>query len=224
MTTGSPTDIFKRLKGNLVDWFGQDSPNVDALLKGVAQTDSTIYGLIGYANQQARIKTATGDALDLISLDFFGGNLPRHTGENDTSFRQRILASLFQERATRKGMYTVLLTLTGIPPVIVEGGYIGNVGTYDTTLYYDAAFGYGWLAPYTAIIYAFRPKPTGFTGFGSYDQAGFGYDYHFNNAYVDTSQEILTVTDADIIAAIQATKVYGTLMYVYIDNVFIGTY
>jgi len=224
MSTGDQSDIFNRLKNNLVPWFGQDSPNVDALLQGIAKTDSTIYALIGYANTQTRIKTATGDALDLISLDYFGGDLPRHPGENDASFRNRILADLVQERATRKGMYTVLKNLTGIAPIIIEGTYAGNVGFYDRSFFYDSAYGYGWFGPYTAIIYAFSPAPTGFVGYGTYDGGGFGYDYSFNNAYVDLSQEIITVTNADIIAAIKATKVFGTLMYVYINNVFQGAF
>jgi hypothetical protein len=217
MATGDQNDIFNRLKGNLVPWFGNDSPNVDALLQGTAQTDSTIYSLIADASLQCRIKTATGDALDLISLDFFGGKLPRHPQENDASFRNRILANLVQERATRKGMITVLTNLTGRAPLVVEGFGAYGIGAYDQTLFYDVGYGgAGWLQPYTAIIYAYRPQPEGFMGIGAYDNHGFGYDFYFNNAYVSIAEEIVFVTDQDIIDAIEATKPYGTYMYVSI--------
>lgn len=216
MATGDQNDIFNRLKDNLVPWFGQDTPNLDALLQGTAKTDSTIYSLIDYANQQTRIKTATGDALDFISLDYFNGSLPRHPGENDASFRNRILASLVQERATRKGMITVLTNLTGRTPIVIEGFYSYGIGAYDQSLFYDVGYGYGWLQPYTAIIYAFRPQPQGFMGVGAYDISGFGYDFYFNNSYVSINDEIIFVTDQDIINAIEATKCFGTYMYVSI--------
>lgn len=216
MATGDQNDIFKRLKSNLVPWFGESSPNVDALLQGTAKTDSTIYSLIADTSKQARIKTATGDALDLISLDYFGGALPRHPTENDSSFRSRILANLVQEKATRKGMITVLTNLTGRTPVVVEGWGTYAVGAYDQTLFYDTGFGIGWLQPYTAIIYAYRPIVQEFAGVGAYDVSGFGYDFYFNNAYISLSQEIVFVSDQDIIAAIEATKPFGTYMYVSI--------
>lgn len=216
MATGDQNDIFNRLKANLVPWFGQESPDADALLQGIAKTDSTIYSLIADTNQQARIKTATGDALDLISLDFFGGKLPRHPNENDVSFRNRILANLVQERATRKGMITVLTNLTGRVPLVIEGFNPYGVAAYDQTFYYDVGYGYGWLQPYTAIIYAYRPQPEGFVGVGAYDVSGFGYDFYFNNAYVSIAEEIVFVSDQDIIDAIEQTKPYGTYMYVSI--------
>jgi hypothetical protein len=226
MATGDQKDIFNRLKDNLVPWFGNDTPNLDALLQGTAKTDNSIYNLITDTNLQTRIKTATGDALDLISLDFFGGKLPRKPDENDISFRTRILANLVQERATRKGMITVLENLTGSEPAVIEGCFPLGVGAFDQTFYYDAGFGYGWLQPYSAIIYTKKPTPTGFLGVGSYydissgSGSGFGYDYFFNNAYIDLSQEIIFVSDQDIIDAIQATKPFGTYMYIYIDDVY----
>jgi hypothetical protein len=223
MANGDQSDIFNRLNKNLVPWFGQNAPVKDALLQGIAETDSYIFQLISETNMDARILTATGEALDLISLDYFGGALPRKPGENDASFRNRILASLFQERATRKGMITVLTKLTGIVPGVIEGTNTQDAGAYDQSLFYDQYGGMGWLQPYTAIIYAFTPQPQGLLYRGGYDQAsfgGFGYDFHFNNAYVDLSEEIVFVTAQDIINAIQQTKPYGTYMYIYIDGVY----
>lgn len=223
MSIGDQNDIFNRLNRNLIPLFGQTAPVKDALLKGTAKTDNTIYQLIADTNADARILTAFGDALDYISLDYFGDSLPRHNNENDASFRNRILASLFQERATRRGMITVLTKLTGITPGVIEGGNTQDVGAYDQSLFYDQYGGLGWSQPYTAIIYAFTPQPQGLLYRGGYDQAsfgGFGYDFHFNNAYIDLSEEIIFVTAQDIISAIQKTKPYGTYMYIYIDGVY----
>jgi hypothetical protein len=219
MAIGDQNDVFNRLKDNLVPWFGNDTPVVDALLQGTAKTDSTIQSQIDYSNIQTRIKTAIGDALDLISLDFFAGKLPRHYQENDASFRNRILANLVQERATRKGMITVLTKLTGNVPTVIEPFNTNDTGAYDQSFYYDIYGGSGWIKPYTAIIYAFRPKPQGLINIGGYDQAsfgGFGYDFYFNNAYIDLSEELIFVTDQDIIDAIENTKCFGTFMYVSI--------
>lgn len=223
MAIGDQSDIFNRLNRNLIPLFGQDAPAKDALLQGIAKTDSTIYQLIENTNADARILTATGDALDLIALDYFGDLLTRNINENDTSFRNRILASLFQERATRKGMITVLTKLTGITPGVIEGANTQDIGAYDQSFFYDEYGGLGWSQPYTAIIYAFTPKPQGLLYRGGYDQAsfgGFGFDFQFNNSYVDLSEEILFVTAQDIINAIQQTKPYGTYMYIYIDGVY----
>lgn len=225
MTTGSQNDIFERLKDNLVPWFGTDTPNLDGLLKGAAYTDSKIYELIQYIDKQTRIKTATGDNLDLISLDYFGNNLPRHFEETDTSFRNRILTNLLAERATRRGMITILKNLTGRDPTVIEGFTSWTAGFLDQNCFYDVPYypGMGWLKPYTAIIYAYRPLREGFTTIGGFDgnaqvvpYGGFGFDMYFNNSYIALSQENVFVTDQDIINTIEQTKQFGTYMYVSI--------
>lgn len=218
---GSQQDCFERLKANLARWFGTDTPKLDALLQGTAETDSTIYNQISYSNAQTRIATATGDALDLIAKDYFGDLLIRHYQENDDSYRTRIYANLIQELATRNGMITVLTKLTGIPPTVVEGWNPLDIGAFDTSLYYDVYGGLGSMEPYTALIYVTSPQLTGFTYIGGYDQTewgGFGYDFNFNNAYIDNTQAIITVSNKDIYEAIQRTKCFGTYIYLYIDG------
>lgn len=233
MTTiiGSQQDMFNRLKANLVNWFGSDTPVLDALLMGCAETDAYIYSLIVDSNLQTRVHTATGIYLDYISQDFFGDNLPRHPGETDDSFRNRILANLVQERATRAAMIQVLQNLTWFAPGVIEGFNTFDAGAYDTLdpgggLYYDNWKGYGWLEPYTAIIIVHIPEPSApFFSVGGYDQpdnpspghyGGFGYDFNFNNAYVSLTQINPVVSVQDVLQVIQATKVFGTKMYVYI--------
>ncbi len=221
MATGDQNDMFGRLKDNLVPWFGDTPKNLDILLQGPAKINSEIYDDIQYVNLQARIKTATDINLDYIALDYLGSRFTRHKGENDESFRVRILANLIQQKATRYGMIDVLTKLTGRVPIVIEGFFTGNIGAYDQSLYYDQQGGSGFLGPYIAIIYVFRPQPLGFLNYGGYDfvsnvDGAFGYDFLLNNAYVDISQQVITVTDDDILYAIENTKVFGTYIYTFI--------
>lgn len=232
MTIGSKQDMFFRFKKDLAPWFGNDTPVLNALIAGVAETDSYIYGLIDYVNLQTRIKTATDINLDYISKDFFGDELPRKTGENDASFRNRILANLLVKKATRYAIANIIFNLTGIEPVMIEGFSPLNAGAYDATLYYDEGYGISGGAPneaYTGMIYAFLPQPKGFfavSGIGMFDgiasnySGGYwGYDFHFNNTYIDVSQEIIFVSTADVVNVIKSSKVYGTSIYLYIDGI-----
>lgn len=200
MAIGDQTDMFNRIKLNLVTWFGTETPVLDALLQGMACTDAYIYSLIVFVNLQTRVATATGDYLDYCSLDYFGGMLPREFGETDDQFRIRIMIYLKLSRATRPAMYEALFELTGIPPVIIESFNANEAGCLlavgDPTkgnLYLNETFygGLGISQPYTAIIHAYT------TGSVS------------NNA---------------IIGTVKAFKAIGMLMILYINDVFIGDF
>jgi hypothetical protein len=212
MATGDILNLYQRLKENLPPWFGNNSPNLDALMLGLATTDNYIYQLIQDAQLQTRIHTATGMYLDLASLDFFGGKLPRRPNENDDSYRNRILANLFQERATRHAEYIGLLKLTGRAPLIYEsfedGAYL------DQTAYLDNST-YGFDEAYTGYIIAFRPSPIN-------SMLVYGMD---NNAYLDVtayaydpSDFTIIVSDADIYALVDSIKCAGTLVWVHISD------
>lgn len=221
MTIGDKDSLYGLLKQNTPPWFGEDTPVLDAILKGTAETDSYIYSLISDTALQTRISTATGYMLDYVSQDFFGDKLPRKPDESDTAFRNRIQAYLLPERCTRKGIATILKRLTGREPVLIEGFEPTDCGAYDASFYYDAGFGYGWdyddpQGAYTGIIYAFRPRPAGLYGLYGYDEGYFGYDFQASNAYWDTDQAIISVSDSDIQYAVDNSKVYGTKIYLYI--------
>ena len=159
MTTGSPSDFVTRLKALLPNgWFRDSTPVLDAVLSGIGSALAAVYGLTQYARLQTRIATATDAFLDLISFDFFGATLPRRSQEGDESFRTRIIAALFPERVTRRGMYRTLLALTGRVPVIFEPARPKDTGAYNTnTLGYGVAGAYGSLAlPGQSFITAFR--------------------------------------------------------------------
>jgi hypothetical protein len=193
MAVGDQADMVLRLKANLVTWFGTinevNTPNLNALLNGIGETESYIYELITDTNTQSRIKTCDGYMLDYAARDFFGDQLVRRPGELNPSFRKRILANLLQIKATRQGMINVLTILTENTPVIIEGfNGAGDVPAFDQNLFYDCSFygGVGWSAPYTAIIYVYNSDPN--------------------------------VTNDDINNTIQNTKVFGTKIYVTIFN------
>jgi hypothetical protein len=128
MAVGSSLDIYNRFIQNLPSgWFGEDHPNLDSLLLAFITTYYYQYNnQYLYSILQQRIQTATGYNLDLISMDYEGDNLPRLPNENDDTYRQRILATVVQIKATRQAMYNALLTLTGYPPLIFEGWNVLN--------------------------------------------------------------------------------------------------
>src|SRR5690348_16052335 len=110
MATGDQADLLSRLNAVLPPWFGSDiTPILTGLLNAYAWAGSQIYSESAYVQLQMRISTATDINLDQIATDFFGvTGLPRDTNEGDISYRNRILANLLLERATRRGMIKVL--------------------------------------------------------------------------------------------------------------------
>lgn len=221
---GSVQDIFNRLVKNLVNWFGTDTPVLDALLIGLATTESFIYNLIGEANNQTRIKTATGENLDLISNDFFGNTLPRHDGENDSSFRNRILANLIQLKATRPAMQSALLALTGNEPILFEPWRPADCGGYNISnrMGYSIAgmYGSGSYA-YQAFVDVFLPQFQGMGTYGGYNSVVVGYSAFGGFArgwYGGQSLIDILVSDQDVYDIINSTKVFGTLIWVNIHD------
>lgn len=223
MTTGDQADFVSRIKRLLPRWFGQgtaDTPILDGLLQGYAWSLASFYALYLYAKLQTRILTASDGWLDMISADFFGSSLLRTANQTDDSFRSRIIANMFRERATRKSIVLVLEQLTGRTPIIFEflrpadtGGYsVGGVG-------YGVSGGYGSFAmPYQAFVNAFRPMNSGIPNVNGYGQPAGGYGVPSQASYVDLSQIIGNVTDADIYAAIDSVRPAGVTLWVMISS------
>lgn len=221
MTVGAQQDIVARLKALLPNgWFRDGTPILDAVLSGIASALSAVHGLIQYARLQTRIGTATDAFLDLISLDFFGGTLPRKSGESDTAFRTRILAALFPEKATREGMRRTLLALTGRAPVIFEPARPADTGAYNNgTLAYGVAGAYGSLVlPAQAFVTAYRPTGQGVPNVAGYGNPQGAYNTGSQIEYASRDMIAGAVTDADILATIEATKPAGTLMWARITS------
>jgi hypothetical protein len=220
MAVGNQADIFARLNSYLPrGWFAGSTPVKDALLQGIAAVLAQIYALYLYAKLQTRIKTATDAWLDLISADYYGANLPRISGESDTSFRARILANLFVPRTARPAMATVLTTLTGRAPIIFEPNNPFDVGAMNapTSKGYCGVARFGSMAvPFNALISAYRPVVTGQITAG----AGFCNAPKLSAMATPASQAYMAslaaqqaaVSDAAIYAAVNATRPAATIV------------
>jgi hypothetical protein len=225
-STWSHDGIYTRLTQQLPQsWWGTLHPVEDELLEGFITTAELNYGQFNYVFLQLRIQTATGNNLDLISQDYFGGMLPRNTGENDDSFRNRILATLLQEKTTRYGMQNALFLLTGFEPTIFEPWNYYDCGAYNnyTSLAYNTVGSYG-SASYPGEVFI-DVYVNGYDSMGNYS----GYnDYYggYNTAgsgavlwYGNNSLILETVTDENIYQTINLTKPEGVLCWVSIHRI-----
>ncbi|WP_287496921.1 hypothetical protein [Pandoraea sp. CB10b_02] len=220
MATGDQQDQFQRIKALIPKWFSDDTPVLDALLRGFAYAKSFVYGLIVYAALQTRIKTATDGWLDMIAADFFGSSLLRKSGQSDASFRNRIIINLFRERATRNGLVNVLTDLTGRAPVVFEPQRPLDTGSYGGPLIgYGVAGGYGsMLLPFQAFVTAFRPTSTGIPNVAGYGVSTGGYGQASQAEIASMNMIQGAVTDDDIYAAIDSVKPVGTTIWTRIAN------
>jgi len=233
MATGSAVDIYNRLLTQLPPWFGGSHPVLDVVLSAYVQTASFAYNSqVQYLPPQMRIQTAYGDNLDLISQDYFGGSLPRRDGENDDTFRQRILATLLQEKATRRGMDNALYILTGFHPTIFEPWFPTDTGGYNvpsSLAYGDSSVPGSGFGSYGSGSYAYQAfvdvYVSQYQGLGVY--SGYNSDYGGYNAYGAPAtfwyggESLINaiITDQDIYHTINLTKVYGTIIWVAIHRI-----
>lgn len=214
MAIGDQSDFFKRLKAQFPSSWFKSSPNFDATLQGPAWAMSTIYSQVTYATLQTRIATATDGYLDLISSDFFGTALPRLPNEQDGPFRARILANLFVKGPTRANMSAVLMLVTGRAPAIFEPSNTTDSGGWDGGFYWDTGVGqWGAPMPYQSFVTAYRPL-TNAQSLGELDSWRWSWDSY--GAWSD--QPVTAVTDAAIIAAVESTRMTGTVVWMRIAN------
>lgn len=207
--TGDLSDFVARLRAVLPKrWFGDQTPNLIALLSSMATPWVWLYSLLSYVILQTRIGTATDNWLDIIALDFFGSGLCRHGGEGDVSYRTRILGTLLRTAASRSAISACMEQITGSEPAIFEPSNCGDAGAYTTLangaappgfgLAYGVTGGWGNLdLPYQFFITITRPPTPGvglLAGYGT-DAAGYGGG---SIAYVDLATLPGQVTDEEI--------------------------
>jgi hypothetical protein len=206
---GDQADIVSRLRAVLPKrWFAEQSPNLSALLQGIATPWVWLYGIIAYAISQTRLSTATDSWLDLISYDFFGGQLGRKSGESDLNYRTRIKAALLREAATRPAVSFGLEALVGSRPLIFEPANCMDTGSYGapsggptiigTGLAYGQAGGWGNLdLPLQFFVTATRPATPGVNMLAGYGIPSGGYG-EGAISYFDLALLPGHVTDQDI--------------------------
>jgi hypothetical protein len=217
--TGDQDDMAARMAAVLpARWFGDTTPVLDAVLAGIGAIWATLYAQLQAVIAQARIATASGGFLDMISEDFFGTTLPRRPAEADGAFRARILAALLRPRATRPAMMAVLTALTGRPPLIFEPARPADTGAWGRATGYGVAGRWGSLMlPRQCFVTAYRPLGTGIalvTGYG----AGAGGYGHGAAAWESLAAIAGQVTDAEITAAVAATMPAASIAWLQIEN------
>ncbi|MDY3551394.1 hypothetical protein R5W24_000470 [Gemmata sp. JC717] len=201
-------------------WFREQTPTLDGVLNGIAWALSAAHTLTEYARQQCRIRTATDGFLDLIALDYFGGALPRRLLEPDATYRARILAALFPEKGTRRGLVRTLEVLTGRTPWVFEPRRPADTGGYRAGgAGYGAGGGYGSVeSDFQAFVVAYRPIGQGIPLLGGYRSSVGGYGVGSQLSYASLSQVQGAVTDADIYAAVDGVKPAGTTVWTRIES------
>lgn len=214
MATGDAGDMLARLRAVLPQrWFADDTPVLDAVLSGLAAAWSGLYSLLQTVSAQARIATASAQFLDMVSVDFFAGALPRRTGEGDAAFRVRIDRELLRERGTRAAITTVLTDLTGRAPAIFEPARAADTGAWATgSLGYGVAGAWGSLSlPFQCFVTAYRPVGTGIATVGGYSTAGV-------HEYADLDWIVVPVGDADIFAAVAGVMPAASIAWTQISS------
>lgn len=189
------------------------------LFSGMAANLQMINDYLVYAFDAARIQTATGEALDLCAVDYYGINgLPRKTAESDDSYRARIMAGLFIPYTTKEAFVQAITALTGVAPVLVEGWRVDQTSAYDWS-YYDVNIPerpglYGDTnLPYQVFVTATLPSPTGqqqATAIWGYD-AGAGYDIYTGTYWNLKAGDFIGQSDLD--ALINRIKAFGITVW-----------
>lgn len=222
MATGDQSDVAARLSALIpTSWFPQGlTPFVSAAIAGIAAALSPIYALLAYLRLQTRISTATDGFLELIAADYFGDKLPRLAGQLDPSYRAAILAGIFRERGTRRGVVLILEQLTGRTPKIFEPMRPADTGGYRTNaLFYGQVGAYGsQLLPMQALVIAYRPLGTGIPNVAGYGIPVAGYDVGSQSEYASLDMLSETITDDDIYAAVNSVRPTCATLWVGISS------
>ena len=206
---GDLADVVGRLRAVIpTRWFSDQSPNLSALLTGLATPFVWLFGLIQYAAAQTRLSTSTGFWLDLFAYDYFSDELMRAPGESDLSFSYRIKGALFQEAATRSALASSIMLLTGEQPTLFEparpfdtGAYGGSLSSASGTvpsLAYGQRGGWGSLKmPYQFFVSVPRPPTPRVANLAGYTCPAAGYG-RGQISYVDRASLSGNISDDEI--------------------------
>lgn len=197
MALGDQNDFLTRLRKLLpYSWFPTPAPILAGFLTGFAYIGQASYALMKYAKAQTRMATTSDAFLDIAAFDYCAARIQRRPGENDVSFRERIIEEVLRIRQTRQAIVIALMELTGRVPKISEPWNGSDAGFLDYTIALagGAFAGVGFAAstsiPYTIFVDAYRPLP----------QSG------------------LTVSDAEIYSMVNNTRASGIKAWVSISN------
>jgi hypothetical protein len=212
-------DLLFRLKATLpTRWFEGDTPILDGVLTGLASAWSSLHIFLNFTRNQTRISSATGDFLDAISHDFLGSMLPRRAVEPDNTYRHRLALELVRERDTRTALQSVLIDLTGRPPIVFEPSRPADTGAWNITGGYTASGGWGSLAlPYQCFVTAYRATGSGIADIAGYGVNAGGYGQG-RLEYAGLDMITGEITDADITRAIANIMPVSTIAWTRISD------
>lgn len=216
---GDTDDMAGRIRSVIPpQWFADDAPNLQALLKGLGRAWAGLYKLLQRVREQARIQTASGIFLDLASKDYLGMALPRRSNEADESYRTRILASLLQPRATRQALVFALSRLTGKAPVIFEPFNTTDTGGYNINLGYNVLGGYGCLTlPFQFFVTVYNPSRISAVNDGGYGCGPGGYNIS-PMFYASLNEFSGGISNSDIYAGIASVIPTASVAWTKIIN------
>ncbi|HHL2824789.1 TPA: hypothetical protein ACQ431_003020 [Citrobacter murliniae] len=219
MATGDQDDFVSRIKSIMpMKWFDDTNPVLEAVINGYASALAWVHQLYAYAVLQTRILTATGGWLDIAAYDFFGERVKRAAGQSDEDFLNIIRINLFRERGTRQAIIDVLEDLTGNKPLIIEPARPQDCGCYGgPAIGYGVAGAYGSMVmPYQCFVTAYRKTGQGIPYVGGYASTVSGYSIPSRGEYASYDQ-LTSVTDDQIYAAVASVKMEGTVVWVKIQ-------
>ena len=215
-------NIFQRIKSTLPlrAWFPDNTPILDAVIKGMTTALQYAYDVFQYARLQTRIKTATGGWLELIAADFLGTSLVRKTGQSDDSYRADILAAMFRKRVTRQALSSVLLSITGRAPIIFEPRRPLDTGAYSGPFIgYGVAGGYGSMnCPAQVFITAYRGANEGQPAIAGYGTPEGAYNYPSIAEYAPANAAVALLQNDAIYKAIDQNKAAGIIVWTRVSS------
>ena len=161
--SGSVADMCRRMRVVLPSsWFpasdetGSSTPVLDAILSGIGYAWAAIFTMLQDVQVQPGLATATGSFLDLASIDFFGGQLPRQPGDTDATFRTKLLTNLLVDKATRSALISTLLRVCGTTPTVQEPQQGPGLGGYGHGGYNVSGFALGSaMMPFQLLVTCF---------------------------------------------------------------------
>ncbi len=223
--TGSAEDMVARQAAVLPrGWFGAAAwfdPVVGALLAMAAEPAAWMHALAVYARKQSRLATMDGGWLDLFAYDFFGYRIRRRTGQSDDAFRRRIKIELFRQRNTRAAMIEVLTDLTGRAPRVFEPSRPADTGAIGI----HGAMGMGVAGaigtlnrPGEVFLDVFRTPSAGIAFAAGIGVPSGGMGVPSRLVMSDLNRVRGSLTDDDIIAAVEATRTQGVTVWLRIRS------
>lgn len=215
---GDVADFVRRMLAVLPRrWFADPSPEtptfLQALLSEFGVAWSAIYLLLAQVQLLARIATVSGAFLDMVSVDFFGANLPRRAGEADGPFLMRVQQEMLRPRATRSALSLILLELTGQAATIFEPVRPADTGGYNSGgVGYSVAGAWGNLGlRHSSFVTVKRPLGVGIPYLAGYGTGGLQF-------FGDPSMVATPVTDSDFLTAIVSVLPAGHTAWVRIEG------